>query len=77
MEKLNKTCFLVDIEGNEYNLFTNDFCKYFSKCFFLVEDHSFNIKNKKIQNRFIKNIKNNFKVHFYWIKVRTLLAFKN
>ncbi len=76
VEKLNKTCFLVDIEGNEYNLFTNDFCKYFSKCFFLVEDHSFDIKNKKIQNRFIKNIKNNFKVHFLLDQGKNPFSFK-
>ncbi len=61
-KELKKTCFLVDIEGNEYNLFTNEFCKYFSKSIFIVEDHNFNIKNKKLKNKFFKTIKKYFKI---------------
>ena len=63
VEKLNKTCFLVDIEGNEYNLFTNEFCKYFSRSIFIVEDHDFNIKNKQLKNKFYKTIKKYFKIN--------------
>ena len=44
---LNKTLFLLDIEGNEFDLFDLDFCKYFSQSYFIVEDHSFLIINKK------------------------------
>ena len=61
-KELKRTCFLVDIEGNEYNLFTNEFCKYFSKSIFIIEDHNFNVKDKKIKNKFYKTIKRFFKI---------------
>tara|TARA_Y100000590_G_scaffold268529_1_gene301596 strand:+ start:2643 stop:3539 length:897 start_codon:yes stop_codon:yes gene_type:complete len=62
-KELKKTCFLVDIEGNEYNLFTNEFCKYFSRSIFIVEDHDFNIKNKQLKNKFYKTVKKYFKIN--------------
>ena len=66
---LNKTLFLLDIEGNEFDLFNLDFCKYFSQSYFIVEDHSFLIINKKKINSFYKNIYKYFKVEI--IKGRT------
>ena len=42
-----KLLFLVDIEGQEYNLFQNNFCEKFSKATFIVEEHPFNVNNKK------------------------------
>ena len=57
-----QSLFLVDIEGNEFYLFDDKFCNYFSKCYFIIEDHKFNIKNKKKINNFYKTIKNKFKV---------------
>ena len=59
----------MDIEGNEFDLFNLDFCKYFSQSYFIVEDHSFLIINKKKINSFYKNIYKYFKVEI--IKGRT------
>jgi hypothetical protein len=61
-KNLNKTLFLLDIEGNEFDLFDLDFCKYFSQSYFIVEDHNFLIVNKKKINSFYKNIYKHFKV---------------
>ena len=49
--------FLIDIEGNEFNLLTKDFCEYFQKSFFIIEDHNFNVteKDKKIFYELIKS----------------------
>ena len=38
------------------------FCNYFSKCYFIIEDHKFNIKNKKKINNFYKILKKKFKL---------------
>ena len=63
LQKLIKnTLFLVDIEGNEFSLFDNEFCKYFSKSFFIIEDHNFNIASKKKIEKFYQMIKKYFKV---------------
>ena len=61
-KNLNKTLFLLDIEGNEFDLIDLDFCKYFSQSYFIVEDHNFLIVNKKKINSFYKNIYKHFKV---------------
>ena len=58
----SQTLFLVDIEGNEFYLFNEKFCNFFSKSFFIIEDHKFNIKNKRIINKFYKTIKKKFRV---------------
>ena len=52
----------MDIEGNEFSLFSNEFCKYFSKSFFIIEDHNFNIVSKKKIKMFYQTIKKYFKV---------------
>ena len=57
-----KTLFLVDIEGNEFSLFDNKFCNFFAGCFFIIEDHNFNIKNKKKINKFYNTIKDKFNI---------------
>ena len=57
-----KTLFLVDIEGNEYSLFDEDFCDYFAKSFFIIEDHDFNIKDDNLIKVFKKNINKKFNV---------------
>ena len=60
--ELRKTLFLIDIEGQEYNLFQNNFCEKFSKATFIVEEHPFNINNKKKVKKFIQNLKKYYKV---------------
>jgi hypothetical protein len=62
ISELKKTLFLIDIEGNEYHLLNEDFCNYFSHCFFIIEDHKFNIKKREIIRKFFKNIKKKFEI---------------
>ena len=45
-EELKKTLFLIDIEGEEYNLFKKINLEKFKSSFFIIEDHSFMIKNE-------------------------------
>ena len=54
--------FLVDIEGHEYDLFEKDFCKIFSKGTFIIEEHPFNITNKRKIKNFNQNIKKYYNV---------------
>ena len=61
-QDFKKMLFLVDIEGHEFQLFDKKFCNYFSKCFFIIEDHNFNIRNNKILSNFYKIINKNFHV---------------
>ncbi len=65
LNKINKRkiLFLVDIEGNEFDLFNKEFCKYFSNSFFIIEEHSFNVLNKRKISIFYKNINKFFKVN--------------
>jgi len=62
---LAKTLFLVDIEGNEFDLFNEgmkqDYLKKIKKSCFIIEDHSWFLKSKKIRN-FKKSIEMNFNV---------------
>ena len=54
--------FLVDIEGQEYDLFDKYFCKIFSKGTFIIEEHPFNISNKRKIKNFNQNIKKYYNV---------------
>ena len=49
--------FLVDIEGKEYYLFDDFFCKRFSQSTFIIEEHPFNVPNKNKIKRFMRKIK--------------------
>ena len=49
--------FLVDIEGKEYFLFDDCFCKKFSQSTFIIEEHPFNVPNKNKIKSFMKKIK--------------------
>ncbi len=59
---LEKTLFLVDIEGSEFDIFDEKFCNYFSKSYFIIEDHNFNVSNKSKKNKFYRNLKKYFKI---------------
>jgi len=60
-EDLNKTLFLIDIEGDEYELFDEINIEKYKKSFFIIEDHIFyDHKNKR--DYFYELIKKNFKV---------------
>lgn len=62
IENFKKTLFLLDIEGAEFNLFDKNFCRYFSKSFFIIEDHNFLILNKRKTSSFYKMIRKFFKI---------------
>ena len=49
--------FLVDIEGKEYYLFDDFFCKRFSQSTFIIEEHPFNVPNKNKIKSFMRKIK--------------------
>jgi len=49
--------FLLDIEGKEYYLFDDKFCKKFSLSTFIIEEHPFNVSNKKKIKSFMQKIK--------------------
>jgi hypothetical protein len=59
-ENLKKTLFLIDIEGNEFELFDKKILKILSNSFFIIENHDFMIENKEIIEKFWFNIKNFF-----------------
>ena len=73
---LNKTLFLVDIEGNEFFLFDEEFCKYFSKSFFIIEDHNFNIRNNKIKKKFYITLKKFYKFDIIENKTKNPFEYK-
>ena len=59
-----KDCFyLVDIEGDEFNLFNKDNLKYFKNSYLLIENHENLYKpQKKLVNNFFKLLKENFNI---------------
>ena len=59
-EELKKTLFLIDIEGAEYDLFSNDNLEVFKSSFFVIEDHPFTTTDKQKKNEFYKKINSKF-----------------
>ena len=59
-----KNCFyLVDIEGDEFELFNRENLKYYNKSHLLIENHeNLNLSNKKNVKQFFKILKNNFHI---------------
>tara|TARA_B100000965_G_scaffold400415_1_gene422265 strand:+ start:543 stop:1319 length:777 start_codon:yes stop_codon:yes gene_type:complete len=61
-KELSKTLFLIDIEGDEYNLINSENIKLIKSSFLLIEMHPF-FKISKLKKNKLKNIlKKNFKV---------------
>lgn len=60
--KLKKSLFLVDIEGEEFNLFNQKNFDYYKNSFLIIENHQKFFRNKKLKNVFFKFINKNFKV---------------
>ena len=58
--EINKTLFLIDIEGDEFKIFSNENLSFLSKAFLIIEDHNFKIKDKKLIQNFYSLIKKNF-----------------
>jgi len=60
--RLKDILFLVDVEGDEFKLFSHKNLKYFKKSVLIIENHDFFIDNKSLVKQFFKLLKNNFKV---------------
>ena len=60
--KLKRSLFLVDIEGEEFNLFNQKNLIYYKNSFLIIENHQKFFKNKKLKNVFFKLINKNFNV---------------
>lgn len=58
---LKKSLFLVDIEGEEFNLFTKKNLKYFIHSHLIIENHEPYFNNKKKINNFYNLFNNNFR----------------
>ena len=63
-EMLSKTLFLIDIEGDEFDLLDDDALKFLSKSTLVIENHDFMIKNKEKINNYFSNIKKYFNLEY-------------
>ena len=61
---LNKTLFLVDIEGNEFCIFNKKNLNFFKNSILIIENHDFFLKGNKIVNDFFKLLKKNFSINY-------------
>jgi len=59
-----KTLFLVDIEGEEFNILNKKNLPYYQNSFLIIENHANLIKNSKLKNIFFKLINKNFNVNY-------------
>ena len=62
-DKLKKTLFLIDIEGQEFDLFNDENLGKLNNSFFIIENHEFFIKDKNKIKKFRSLIENYFKVN--------------
>ena len=58
--ELKKTLFLIDIEGMEYKIITENNLKFFKTSYLLIEKHPFMEKNKNKKLKFDKLLKKHF-----------------
>ena len=61
--QLKNTLFLIDIEGDEFNLFTDGNIEKYKNSYFVIEDHHFYVKDQKKKDFFYEVINKNFKVN--------------
>lgn len=60
----NKTLFLIDIEGEEFNILNKKNILTLRNSFLIIENHENFVNNKKIKKKFFKLINNNFLVSY-------------
>ena len=72
----NKSLYLVDIEGEEFNLFTEKNLKFFINSYGIIENHEFLFKDKKKVDNFYKLISDNFEVEIIENTSRNPFKFK-
>lgn len=61
-KNFSKLLFLIDIEGNEYDLINKNSIKYFKNNFLLIELHQFICKSPSKHKGFINLLKSQFKI---------------
>ena len=61
---LSKTLFLIDIEGDEFDLLDDDALKFLSKSILVIENHDFMIENKEKINSYFSNIRKHFNLEY-------------
>lgn len=59
---IEETLFLIDIEGNEFKLFSDNDFNFLKKGFFIIEDHNFMVRNHTLKDNFYSSIKKYFNV---------------
>jgi len=60
--ELRKTLFLIDIEGQEYEILSDDILKKLMNSYLIIENHDFMQTNKNLISAFQKNIKRYFNI---------------
>lgn len=62
---LKKTLFLVDVDGYEFSLFSDENISFFKDSCLIIEFHPRAESNKILIKKFFKTIKKHFKVHIF------------
>lgn len=68
--EFNKTLFLVDIEGDEFNILNENILKKLKQSFLIIEYHDFLFKNKQLIKQFEQLIKKIFTVEYIYNSAR-------
>ena len=74
-KKLEKSLFLIDIEGGEFDLFTPECIKKLERSFFIIEKHDFLISDIKKKKDFDNLLKNYFDMEIIKNSGRNPFAF--
>ena len=74
--QLKNTLFLIDIEGDEFNLFSDGNIEKYKNSYFVIEDHHFYVKDQKKKDFFYEVINKNFKVSMINTGARNPYNFK-
>jgi hypothetical protein len=61
-DHLNKTLYLVDIEGEEFSLFDKSNLNYFKNSILIIENHDFMVEDKELVKKFFNLINENFNI---------------
>tara|TARA_Y100001970_G_C14232297_1_gene859438 strand:+ start:924 stop:1703 length:780 start_codon:yes stop_codon:yes gene_type:complete len=70
-----KVLFLIDIEGEEFDLIIKKNLKHFQNSHLIIENHNF-LKNKKKVNNYLSFLKKNFKINIIENSSRNPFIFK-
>lgn len=60
--KIEETLFLIDIEGKEFSLFSDNDLNFLKKGFLIIEDHNFMISDNALKNNFYSSVKKYFNI---------------